>query len=259
MEAIFPAVSLLARSRRIVALTGAGVSTESGLPDFRSRGGLWAGVDPMEVASLSAFRRRPQAFYDFYRRRLAMLGEARPNSAHHALAALEAFGLHAVITQNVDGLHQAAGNTRVIELHGNLREAACINCGWTGSIAVITDALAGGTLPACPECGHRPKPNVILFEELLPTAAYLEAEEECRQAEVLLVAGSSLQVTPAAWLPGLAKSHGAAVIIANDEPTAMDQLADVILRGRVGTMLPALVDALAAARGERDASAERRR
>jgi NAD-dependent deacetylase len=247
MDALRAAAGHLARSRRTVALTGAGVSTESGLPDFRSDGGLWAGVDPMEVASLTAFRRRPEAFYDFYRTRLAQLAGAEPNPAHFALAALEMYGLATVITQNVDGLHQAAGSSRVIELHGNLREAACLSCGWRGPIALITEALDRGELPACPACGNRPKPNVVLFEELLPTDAYQEAEREVQSAQTLLVVGSSLQVTPAAWLPELARSHGAAVVIVNDGPTAMDGLADVVVRGRAGSVLPTLVAAVAGA------------
>ena len=253
MDALRTAAGHLLGSRRSVALTGAGVSTESGLPDFRSDSGLWAGVDPLEVASLSAFRRRPEVFYHFYRTRLAQLGGAQPNAAHRALVALEAHGLSAVITQNVDGLHQAAGSRVVIELHGNLREAACPACGWRGPITLITDALDRDELPACPVCGSRPKPNVVLFEELLPAEAYDAAEREVRSADVLLVVGSSLQVTPAAWLPEVARTHGAAIIIANDEPTAMDGLADVILRGRAGKVLPDLVAAVAAGR-ERERS-----
>lgn len=248
------AASVLARARRIVALTGAGVSTESGLPDFRSPGGLWAGVDPLEVASLTAFRRRPQVFYEFYRRRLSLLAGAKPNPAHQALVDLEPFGLQAVITQNVDGLHQTAGSRRVIELHGNLREAVCIECGTVRPISVIAEALDRGELPTCASCGGRLKPNVTLFEELLPEAAYREAQEACRQADALLVAGSSLQVTPAAWLPEVARSGGAAILIANDEATAMDHLADLVLRGRVGQTLPALVAAVSAARRERETS-----
>lgn len=247
MDALREAAGYLARSRRTVALTGAGVSTESGLPDFRSDGGLWTGVDPMEVASLTAFRRHPEVFYRFYRTRLAQLGDAQPNPAHFALAALEMYRLAAVITQNVDGLHQAAGSSRVIELHGNLREAACLSCGWKGPIAVIAEALDRGVLPACPTCGSHLKPNVVLFEELLPAEAYQEAEHEAQSAEVLLIVGSSLQVTPAAWLPEVARSHGAAVVIINDGPTAMDSLADVVVRGRAGSALPTLVAAVAGA------------
>jgi NAD-dependent deacetylase len=228
-----------------VALTGAGMSTESGLPDFRSPGGLWGEYDPLEVATLSAFRRTPKKFYDFYRQRLALLTVAAPNAGHQALARLEASGrLSAVITQNVDGLHQAAGSRRVIELHGNLREAACPQCQWTGSIRVITEALEAGTLPACPRCEARLKPNVVLFEELLPQAAYQEAENACQNAAVLLVVGSSLQVTPAAWLPQVAHQHGATVIIVNDEPTPLDHVARIVLRGRAGALLPSLAAAV---------------
>jgi len=250
MDPLQAAASLLARSRESVALTGAGVSTESGLPDFRSPGGLWAGVDPLAVASLTAFRERPAAFYDFYRTRLAHLAGARPNPAHYALVDLERFGLVAVVTQNVDGLHQAAGSRRVIELHGNLREAACIDCRRTAPIGVIAEALDRHAFPVCAHCGGRLKPNVVLFEEVLPATAYREAEEAVRRADAVLAAGSSLQVTPAAWLPEVARAHGAGVIIVNDAPTGLDALADVVLRGRVGRLLPALVQAVAARRAE---------
>lgn len=250
-EQLRRAARVLAGSRNTVALTGAGVSTESGLPDFRSADGLWAGFDPMEVASLSAFRRRPEAFYAFYRARLARLAAARPNPAHRALVALEMHGLTAVITQNVDGLHQQAGSRRVIELHGNLRESACLACGWVGPISVIAAALERGELPSCPVCGARLKPNVVLFEELLPEAAYREADRCVRSAQVLLVVGSSLQVTPAAWFPGIARSAGARVVIVNDSPTPEDETADVVLRGRAGEILPELV-AAAAAIGQRE-------
>lgn len=247
MNPVEVAARILTRARTGVALTGAGMSTESGLPDFRSPGGLWANYDPLEVATLSAFQRAPKKFYDFYRARLLLLAGAEPNPGHYALAQLEARGvLAAVITQNVDGLHHAAGSRRVIELHGNLREAACIRCGWVGPISVIREALNLGTLPECERCGGRLKPNVVLFEELLPETAYLAAEEACRRADALLVVGSSLQVTPAAWLPEVAHRHGAAVIILNDEPTAMDHLASVLLRGRVGEVLPTLARAVEA-------------
>jgi len=241
---IAQAASALAASPFSIALTGAGLSTESGLPDFRSPGGLWGEYDPMEVATLSAFRRTPEKFYDFYRQRLARLAAAAPNAGHQALAQLEASGrLGAIITQNVDGLHQAAGSRQVIELHGNLREAACPQCQWTGPIRLITEALEAGTLPACPKCGARVKPNVVLFEELLPQEAYQQAEGACRRAGALLVVGSSLQVTPAAWLPQVAHQHGARVIIVNDEPTPLDHIAHIVLRGRAGAILPPLVAA----------------
>ena len=244
-HAIAQAASALAASPFSIALTGAGMSTESGLPDFRSPGGLWGEDDPVEVATLTAFRRTPEKFYDFYQRRLARLAAAAPNVGHQALAELEASGrLGAIITQNVDGLHQAAGSRQVIELHGNLREAACPQCQWTGSIRLITEALGAGTVPACPRCAARVKPNVVLFEELLPQAAYRQAEDACRRAAVLLVVGSSLQVTPAAWLPQVARQHGATVIIVNDEPTPFDHVAQFVLRGRAGAILPPLVAAV---------------
>ncbi len=249
------AAVLLVQSRSVVALTGAGVSTESGLPDFRSPGGLWAQWDPQDVATLSAFRATPHRFYDFYRARLANLAAARPNEAHYALARLEQRGgLHAVITQNIDGLHQAAGSHRVIELHGNLREAICVDCRAIGPIALIAEALDEGHLPQCARCTGALKPNVVLFEELLPEAAYREAERACTQADALLVVGSSLQVTPAAWLPRAAHAQGAALVIINDEPTPLDHLARVVVRGRAGVVLPALVHAIESTGAQRDSS-----
>lgn len=235
------AAAILRRARTAVALTGAGVSTESGLPDFRSPGGLWADVDPLRVASLTAFRRHPQEFYAFYRRRLSLLRRARPNPAHRALAHLERAGLlRAVITQNVDGLHQAAGSRRVLEIHGSLRHAACPGCGWRTDIAVLEEALDAGTLPRCRRCASPLKPDVVLFEELLPLEVFTEAEQLCREADVLLVVGSSLQVTPAAFLPRIVLEQGGCLIIVNREPTPFDAEAAVVLRAAAGTILPAI-------------------
>lgn len=235
------AAAVLAGSRFALALTGAGVSTESGLPDFRSPGGLWAGVDPMRVASLTAFRRRPEEFYAFYRGRLALLRHAVPNPAHLALADLERMGrLVAVITQNVDGLHHAAGSQRILELHGNLRRAACPDCGWRTDIAVLEEALADGRFPGCEACGGPMKPDVVLFEELLPMDVYAEAEQLCGQADLLLVVGSSLLVTPAAYLPQTVLDHGGRLVIVNHEPTPYDADAAVVFREAAGRILPAL-------------------
>ncbi len=243
-DAVTQAAAVLARATSVAALTGAGMSTESGLPDFRSPGGLWAEFDPRDIATLSAFHRTPGRFYEFYRKRLALLATAAPNPGHRALARLEAEGrLVAVITQNVDGLHQAAGSSRVIELHGNLREAACLECHWTGPISMAAEALDRGELPVCSRCSSRVKPNVVLFEELLPESAYQDAQDVCEHVDALLVVGSSSQVTPAAWLPGVAHERGVPVIIVNDEPTPLDHLARVILRGRAGIILPAIVQA----------------
>jgi NAD-dependent deacetylase len=248
------AAALLRRARAAVALTGAGVSTESGLPDFRSPGGLWAGIDPMRVASLSAFRRRPQEFYAFYQQRLAALRGAQPNAAHRALAELERRGvLHAVITQNVDGLHTAAGSQRVLELHGSLRRAACPVCGRRHSMAAFEEALAAGAVPRCEQCGSPLKPDVVLFEELLPPDVFAAAERLCQGADLLLVVGSSLQVTPAAGLPRTVLDHGGCLLIINQEPTPFDSAAAVVLRGAAGALLPALVRRLA---GRAPAAAE---
>ncbi len=222
-----------------MALTGAGVSTESGLPDFRSPGGLWAGIDPMRVASLSAFRRDPQAFYAFYQQRLARLGGAQPNPAHRALAELERGNrVRGVITQNVDGLHQAAGSRRVLELHGSLRRAACATCGARTDIAVLAEALAAGRTPACPTCAGLLRPDVVLFGELLPLTVFAEADALCREADLMLVVGSSLTVTPAADLPQTVLEAGGRLIIVNREPTPYDADAAVVLREDAGSVLP---------------------
>lgn len=246
------AAELLASSRCAVALTGAGVSTESGLPDFRSPGGLWSGVeDPMEIASRSALLQRPERFFAFYRERLARLGGAAPNPAHRALARLERAGrLRAVITQNVDGLHQAAGTRAVIELHGNLREAACTGCEAIYPIAVMTVALEADRLPRCPRCGALLKPNVVLFEDLLPQTAWWAAQRAARTCDVMLVVGSSLQVTPAAYLPHEALDRGARLIIVNREATPCDARAEVVIHGDAGLVLPGIAAAVCGGDGQ---------
>jgi NAD-dependent deacetylase len=239
---------LLRKSRWTVVLTGAGVSTESGLPDFRSMpapgrpGGLWTGLDPMRVASASAFARDPDAFYQFYRQRLSRLAGAKPNAAHRAIAQLEALGLvQLVITQNVDRLHQEAGSREVVEVHGNLCEARCQSCGLTVPIGEMARQLDAGAHPQCAGCGGRLRPNVVLFEEMLPVDAYKRAEDACLRCEALLVVGSSLEVYPVASLPHLAKERGAQIVIVNSEPTACDRRADILLRGQAGEILPAIV------------------
>lgn len=242
---------LLSRSRWTAVLTGAGVSTESGLPDFRSTpapgrpGGLWTGIDPTRVASASAFARDPDAFYQFYQQRLSHLAGAEPNAAHRAIARLEALGLvQLVITQNVDRLHQEAGSRHVVEVHGNLREARCQRCGGVVPIGEMTRQLDAGDRPRCAACGGLLRPNVVLFEEMLPAEAYDRAAAACLRCGALLVVGSSLEVYPVAGLPQLAKAHGAKIVMVNREPTAGDRVADVLLRGQAGEVLPALVEAV---------------
>ncbi len=244
-EELARAAALIRRSRYLVALTGAGISTPSGIPDFRSEGsGLWTIYDPMEVASIWAFSHRPEAFFEWVRPLARMILEAQPNPAHYALARLEAAGfLKALITQNIDALHQKAGSRRVIEVHGHLREATCIRCYQKVPAGPHLEAfLRDGTIPRCDRCGGVLKPDIILFGEQLPARAFLAAQQEARRSDVFLVAGSSLEVAPAGDLPILAKAHGARLILINLSPTAADRYADVRIQGDVAEVLPRLVD-----------------
>jgi NAD-dependent deacetylase len=219
----------LREARCAVALTGAGVSTDSGIPDFRSASsGLWEHHDPAQVASLAGFVREPRAFYEFWGERFAKLGEAEPNVTHLTLAALERAGhLAAVVTQNIDGLHGAAGSERVLEVHGSYRQARCLGCGEISSLEEVSARVRGGRLPIC-HCGGLVKPDVTLFGEDLPPS-FAEAEALVRQADVLLVLGSSLEVHPVAGLVPEASSHGAFVALINREPSRYDGLADLVL------------------------------
>ena len=235
------AAELLASSQHAVALTGAGHSTPSGVPDFRSPGsGLWESVDPMEVASIYGFQRNPRAFYDWIRPLAKQMMEAHPNAAHLALAELERVGtIKAVITQNIDELHHRAGSKRVLELHGSVRQATCTKCRRKVSSREIWPAfVAGGDVPHCPSCGGLLKPDVVLFGELLPVGTLLEAQQEADVCDVMLVAGSSLEVYPAAGLPMRATQHGAQVIVVNYEPTHMDEHSAVVLHEDVAITLP---------------------
>jgi NAD-dependent deacetylase len=251
VEGVARVAAFLRGGRLNVALTGAGASTESGLPDFRSKDGLWGGTDPTRVASVSAFQQDPAAFYAFYQTRLAALAGAAPNAAHRALAQLESLGvLHLVVTQNVDGLHLRAGSREVVEVHGNLREARCAGCGALVSIVEMAGPLRAGALPQCGRCGGLLRPNVVLFGEVLPAAAYARAEAACQQCDALLVVGSSLQVHPVAGLPALAVRHGGKLAIVNRDPTPCDELAEVVVRGEAGTVLPRIVEAVEEPRNE---------
>jgi NAD-dependent deacetylase len=235
------AVDLILQARRPVALTGAGISTPSGIPDFRSPGtGLWQRFDPMEVASLSAFRSQPERFYVWIRPLLRTILEAIPNPAHVALATLEVAGrLVGVVTQNIDGLHQRAGSERVIEVHGNMRQATCVSCfRHFATEPFIAPLLETGEIPHCSACGSVLKPDVILFEEQLPADALDEANELMAGTDLLIVVGSSLDVMPASLLPIQALNEGAGLIIMNHEPTYLDGRADVIIRQDVAEILP---------------------
>jgi NAD-dependent deacetylase len=239
------AADLLGAARYAVALSGAGVSTASGIPDFRSPGsGLWEQADPYEVASLDGFVRRPAAYYAWVRPLTRLVRAAQPNPAHLALAELERRGLlKATITQNIDGLHQAAGSRVVLELHGSHREATCMKClKIVPASEYIDQVIETGDVPLC-ECGGVLKPNTVLFGEMLPVGTFHRAEEAARQCDLMLVAGTSLEVAPASNLPELALQHGAGLIIVNRQRTALDDRATVVIHDDVTRILPALLQA----------------
>jgi len=235
------AAGMLRNAQHAVALTGAGISTPSGIPDFRSAGnGLWEHADPMEVATIYAFRENPQRFFDWIRPLAASICSAKPNAAHIALAQLERLGvLHMIITQNIDGLLQQAGSARVAEVHGHVREATCMNCYHVVlSEAYLSKFIADGLAPRCPQCRGVLKPNVTLFGEALPAQALRAATQAARRCDVMLIAGSSLEVAPAADLPDLALTYRAKLIIINLSHTHLDAWADVLIRGDVAEVLP---------------------
>jgi NAD-dependent protein deacetylase/lipoamidase len=245
-EKIQRAVELIRQSRYMVAFTGAGHSTASGIPDFRSpESGLWEKYNPMLVASIWAFRLNPKTFYDWIRPMLGTMLTATPNAAHIALAQLEEMGyLKTVITQNIDNLQQRAGSRRVLEIHGHMREATCIRCYKVAPVDATMERLVlDGKVPHC-DCGGVLKPNVILFGEQLPIRVLNQAMEEARRCDLMLVAGSSLEVMPAAEIPNLAVENGARAIIVNILPTEFDSRADVVIHDDVAQVLPLFVQAL---------------
>lgn len=240
---------LIVTSGPVVALTGAGISVPSGIPDFRSPGtGLWANVDPMEVAHISVWRRDPARFWAFYGQRFAALDGKKPNGAHYALVELERRGLlSGVITQNIDGLHAAAGTSDPIEVHGSIRTSSCLSCGASFS---LTDARAraeeGDGVPRC-DCGEPLKPDVVLFGELLPEKAMARASALASSAGLMLAVGSSLEVWPVAQLPADTLDAGGRLALVTMGPTPYDSEAVLKLSGDVEEELSAVVAALPAA------------
>ena len=236
---------LIRENQPCVVLTGAGVSTESGIPDFRSRTGLWAEFDPLEYASLPAFRADPYKVWRFYKPRIAMLTEAEPNAAHRALAELEAAGLvEAVITQNIDVLHERAGSRNVVEVHGSIRTAGCPRCGASYPRERVLELLAGADAPQCEECGAVLKPDVVFFGELLPVEAIERAGALAHGAALLLVVGSSLEVHPVAGLPEETLAAGGRLAIVNKGPTPYDDRADLKLEENAAAVLAAVAGEL---------------
>lgn len=235
---------LIATARTVVALTGAGVSTPSGIPDFRSaESGLWSKYDPMEVATIAAFRKTPERFFEWMRPLAISTRTARPNPAHEALAQMQRGGrLGPIITQNIDGLHEAAGSGDVLALHGNSRSATCLGCGVAQKIEVIELALEAESLPVCSDCGSNlVKPNVVLFGELLPEEIFARAQSACAEADLMIIAGSSLEVFPANNLPGLVVRSGGKLLIVNLGPTQRDEQAVCKIDAPVEEVLPRLV------------------
>lgn len=249
---------LIREARSVVALTGAGISVPSGIPDFRTpRTGLWERVNPMEVAHIDAFRSDPVRFWRFYGERFASLGGKQPNGAHRALVELEQRGLlDGVVTQNIDMLHRRAGTRELVEVHGSIASCSCPRCGGEGGgvaedgggveLAEVRARLAADAdgVPRCADCGGPLKPDVVLFGELLSAPVLQRARELCEQADVLLCVGSSLEVHPVAGLPLLTRKAGGAVAILTQGPTPLDELAEVRLRGDVVAELQGLLAAL---------------
>ncbi len=237
------AQKILKDANYLAALTGAGISTRSGIPDFRSpESGLWDHVDPMEVATITAFKRNPKEFFNWFRPFAQKIMSAQPNPAHLALADMEKYGsLKGIITQNIDVLHTKAGSQTIYEVHGHMRDATCMHCLETfQSSEIMHRYLSNGDIPRCLQCGGVLKPNVILFGEILPVMVLNKAKRLTQACDVMLVVGSSLEVAPAGDLPLLAKYAGAKVIIVNYEETHLDSLADVVIHADVAKVLPQL-------------------
>jgi NAD-dependent deacetylase len=237
---------MIRQSRSTVALTGAGVSVPSGIPDFRTpEAGLWSKVDPMEVAHIDVFERDPARFWSYYRPRFRSLGDKRPNAAHEALAEMERRCLlAAVITQNIDRLHSAAGSEDVVEVHGSIETSSCRECDASYGIDEVESLFDADGVAICTACAGPVKPNVVLFGELLPESAMARAQGLAEGAELLICVGSSLAVYPVAGLPAVTLERGGKLAIVTKGPTSYDGDAAVKLEGEVDAELRALLAAL---------------
>jgi NAD-dependent deacetylase len=238
------AADLIRSSKFGVVLSGAGISTPSGIPDFRSPGnGLWSLFNPMEVASLSAFRYNPEKVFNWLRPLAIKLVNAKPNPAHYAVAHLEQIGkIKTVITQNIDGLHHRAGSQHVLEVHGSLQTMTCISCYLQQeSDDYVSPYIDHGEIPRCPECNSILKPDIVLFEEQLPVQTWNQARHATETCDLMLITGSSLEVVPVAGLPMRAVENQAHIIVVNETRTYIDGRADTVLRGDVAEILPQIV------------------
>lgn len=240
-------VDRLVTADRVVVLTGAGISAESGIPTFRDPGGIWEEFDPQELANVEAFLDNPELVQGWYRHRRELVTEAEPNAGHRALAEMEAHvpSVH-VVTQNVDDLHNRAGSTDVTELHGNITHNYCMDCERTAAPETVDAAIEDGTPARCPECDGLIRPDVVWFGEMLPPDAIDRASTAAEQADVFLSVGTSAVVFPAARLPLVAGEGGAYVAEVNPDSTGVTEEVDEAIRGEAGTVLPALCEAVAA-------------
>ncbi len=239
------AAELLRKANSAVVLTGAGISTPSGIPDFRSEvTGLWSRDEPMEVASLNTFRTDPERFFVWFRPLANKIFYAEPNPAHVALAELEKAGrVHCIITQNIDTLHHRAGSKNVIEMHGTLRTLSCTQCFHQAEAQqYLKSFVEQGKLPYCEECDGLMKPDAILYGEQLPQQAWYDAQQDSRQCDLMLVAGSSLEVLPVAGLPMQAIDRGAHLVILNNSTTYLNVRADVTIRDDLAEVIPAIAE-----------------
>ena len=239
-DAIQQAARLIRSADKVVALTGAGVSTESGIPDFRSQDGLWSRFDPMEYGTLGAFRRDPKKVWGMLAELLSLLN-AKPNAGHRAMAKLEEMGLlSGIITQNIDSLHQQAGSTNVVEYHGSMASFSCLQCDVSSP---LSDVIQQDIPPRCSVCKTLLKPDIVFFDEQIPAVALHQTEELVHQADLLLVAGTSCQVVPAAYIPQQVFAQGGKIVEINKEPVLQAQ-AHVILEGSFSDRMSQLVKEL---------------
>jgi NAD-dependent deacetylase len=233
---------MIAGSRHFVVFTGAGISAESGIPTYRGDDGLWHNYDPSKYADITHFQQEPSYYWHFFQEvRYPVIQKARPNKAHEVLARLQEKGaLSAIITQNIDGLHQEAGAGKVLELHGNTRRIFCLNCGIDYTMTSVFTMLSTQLPPKCGACGGALRPGVVFFGESLPAAVLDEAVKETEACDLFLVVGSSLVVQPASGLPVMAKRNRAKVVIVNREPTPLDTMADLVIHSTASEVLRAL-------------------
>lgn len=238
------AANIIQSSKHVVVLTGAGISTPSGIPDFRSPdSGLWERCDPFEVASLYTFRINPEKFFAWMRPLAIQIYDAQPNPAHRGLAHLEQAGyLNTIITQNIDNLHQRAASTNVLEVHGSMQTLTCVSCfQQVDSAGHIQPYFKDGIIPRCPDCDNLLKPDVVLIGEQMPVKTWLKAQKACKECDLMIMAGSSLEVIPVAGLPMLAIENGASLIIINHTNTYIDEHADIVFSEDVAEIIPLIV------------------